>query len=128
MFGLFDKRLRYLKKQSAHPLAARAIKLYAEEDRRNYSYFCGVTGSDENDWEAFKSWLIDVISQGKLDNNSLMTVYLRWIESEHFADENATKRIVGFWSNGGPPAFDKKDDTSGQFFIFAAFVESQLTT
>ena len=48
------------------------------------------------------------------------------VENEHFIDENTKKRIEAFWSHGGPPAFNKKDDTSGQFFIFAAFVESQF--
>ena len=126
MFGFFDKRLRYLKKQSRHPLAARAIKLYADDGSRNYCYFCGATGSNENDWEAFKTWVINWVSQGGLDNNNLLTAYLQWVENERFIDENTKKKIEAFWSHGAPPAFNKKDNTSGQFFIFAAFVESQF--
>lgn len=126
VFDFFDKRLRYLKKRSEHPLAARAIKLYADKGNQNYCYFCGATGSHENDWAAFKTWLINWVSKGKLDNDSLLATYLQWVEREHFVDENVRKRIEAFWSQGGPPAFDKRDDTSGQFFIFAAFVETQL--
>jgi len=57
IFDLFDKRAKFLKKEQ-HPLAERALHLYYGGDDRSYCYFCGATGSDDNDWDAFKTWIL----------------------------------------------------------------------
>jgi len=121
MFGLFDKRMKYLKRDK-HPLAKKAIHLYAG-DNRSYSYYCGATGSDVNDWNTFKSWIINWVLGGKVEDGELLELYLQWAESEVGTTDSTRKLIMNYWSNGGPPAFNKKDDVSGQFWIFAAWVE-----
>ena len=122
IFDFFDKRMRFLKKEK-HEHAARAIELYAGEGKHSFCYFCGATGSDESDWEAFKLWICNWVVAGQLDDDGLKQVYLRWAESENHMSENTASIIDEYWKNGGPIAFNKKEDVSGMFFIFAAFAE-----
>ena len=122
IFDLFDKRAKFLKKE-VHPLADRALHLYYGGDDRSYCYFCGATGSDDNDWDAFKTWILNWVVGGKIDDAELLQMYLNWIEHEHFLNESTIDSISQFWGSGGPEAFNKKDNISGQFWIFAAFVE-----
>lgn len=122
IFDSFDKRAKFLKK-AVHPLADRALHLYYGGDARSYCYFCGATGSDDNDWDAFKTWILNWVVGGKIDDGELLQVYLNWVEQEHFLNESTIVSISQFWGSGGPEAFNKKDNVSGQFWIFAAFVE-----
>ena len=122
IFDLFDKRAKFLKKE-VHPLAERALHLYYGGDDRSYCYFCGATGSDDNDWDAFKTWILNWVVGGKIDDAELLQMYLNWVEHEHFLNESTIDSISQFWGSGGPEAFNKKDNVSGQFWIFAAFVE-----
>lgn len=122
IFDLFDKRAKFLKKE-VHPLADRALHLYYGGDDRSYCYFCGATGSDDNDWDAFKTWILNWVVGGKIDDAELLQMYLNWVEHEHFLNESTIDSISQFWGSGGPEAFNKKDNVSGQFWIFAAFVE-----
>ena len=122
IFDLFDKRAKFLKKE-VHPLADRALHLYYGGDDRRYCYFCGATGSDDNDWDAFKTWILNWVVGGKIDDAELLQMYLNWVEHEHFLNESTIDSISQFWGSGGPEAFNKKDNVSGQFWIFAAFVE-----
>ena len=122
IFDLFDKRAKFLKKE-VHPLADRALHLYYGGDDRSYCYFCGATGSDDNDWVAFKTWILNWVVGGKIDDAELLQMYLNWVEHEHFLNESTIDSISQFWGSGGPEAFNKKDNVSGQFWIFAAFVE-----
>ena len=122
IFDLFDKRAKFLKKE-VHPLADRALHLYYGGDDRSYCYFCGATGSDDNDWDAFKTWILNWVVGGKIDDAELLQMYINWVEHEHFLNESTIDSISQFWGSGGPKAFNKKDDVSGQFWIFAAFVE-----
>jgi hypothetical protein len=119
MISLFDKRLKYLKKD-AHPLASKALNLYSSNER-SYKYYCGSTGSDENDWDEFKNWIINWVLGGQTDDDGLLELYLKWVESDGNLTVTSRKSIESFWYNGGPPAFPKKDDVSGQFWIFAAW-------
>ena len=122
IFDLFDKRAKFLKKEQ-HPLAERALHLYYGGDDRSYCYFCGATGSDDNDWDAFKTWILNWVLGGRIDDSELLQVYLNWVEHENFLTESTVESITSFWGTGGPPAFNKKDNVSGQFWIFAAFAE-----
>ena len=122
IFDLFDKRAKFLKKE-VHPLADRALHLYYGGDDRSYCYFCGATGSDDNDWDAFKTWILNWVVGGKIDDAELLQMYINWVEHEHFLNESTIDSISQFWGSGGPEAFNKKDNVSGQFWIFAAFVE-----
>ena len=122
IFDLFDKRAKFLKKEQ-HPLAERALHLYYGGDDRSYCYFCGATGSDDNDWDAFKTWILNWVLGGRIDDSELLQVYLNWVEHENFLTESTIESITSFWGTGGPPAFNKKDNVSGQFWIFAAFAE-----
>ena len=122
IFDLFDKRAKFLKKEQ-HPLAKRALHLYYGGDDRSYCYFCGATGSDDNDWDAFKTWILNWVLGGRIDDSELLQVYLNWVEHENFLTESTIESITSFWGTGGPPAFNKKDNVSGQFWIFAAFAE-----
>ena len=122
IFDLFDKRAKFLKKE-VHPLAERALHLYYGGDDRSYCYFCGATGSDDNDWDAFKTWILNWVVGGKINDAELLQLYLNWVEHEHFLNESTIDSISQFWGSGGPEAFNKKDNVSGQFWIFAAFVE-----
>ena len=122
IFDLFDKRAKFLKKEQ-HPLAERALHLYYGGDDRSYCYFCGATGSDDNDWGAFKTWILNWVLGGRIDDSELLQVYLNWVEHENFLTESTIESITSFWGTGGPPAFNKKDNVSGQFWIFAAFAE-----
>lgn len=122
IFDFFDKRAKFLKKEQ-HPLAERALHLYAGGHDRSYCYFCGATGSDDNDWDAFKTWILNWVLGGRIDDSELLQVYLNWVEHENFLTESTVESITSFWGTGGPPAFNKKDNVSGQFWIFAAFAE-----
>jgi len=122
IFDLFDKRAKFLKKEQ-HPLAERALHLYYGGDDRSYCYFCGATGSDDNDWDAFKTWILNWVLGGRIDDSELLQVYLNWVEHENFLTESTIESITSFWGTGGPPAFNKKDNVSGRFWIFAAFAE-----
>ena len=122
IFDFFDKRAKFLKKEQ-HPLAERALHLYYGGDDRSYCYFCGATGSDDNDWDAFKTWILNWVLGGRIDDSELLQVYLNWVEHENFLTESTIESITSFWGTGGPPAFNKKDNVSGQFWIFAAFAE-----
>jgi len=122
VFDFFDKRAKFLKKEQ-HPLAERALHLYYGGDDRSYCYFCGATGSDDNDWDAFKTWILNWVLGGRIDDSELLQVYLNWVEHENFLTESTIESITSFWGTGGPPAFNKKDNVSGQFWIFAAFAE-----
>ena len=122
IFDLFDKRAKFLKKEQ-HPLAERALHLYYGGDDRSYCYFCGATGSDDNDWDAFKTWILNWVLGGRIDDSELLQVYLNWVEHENFLTESTIESITSFWGTGGPPAFNKKENVSGQFWIFAAFAE-----
>ena len=122
VFDFFDKRAKFLKKEQ-HPLAERALHLYYGGDDRSYCYFCGRTGSDDNDWDAFKTWILNWVLGGRIDDSELLQVYLNWVEHENFLTESTIESITSFWGTGGPPAFNKKDNVSGQFWIFAAFAE-----
>ena len=122
LFDLFDKRAKFLKKEQ-HPLAERALHLYYGGDDRSYCYFCGATGSDDNDWDAFKTWILNWVLGGRIDDSELLQVYLNWVEHENFLTESTIESITSFWGTGGPSAFNKKDNVSGQFWIFAAFAE-----
>ena len=75
IFDLFDKRAKFLKKE-VHPLADRALHLYYGGDDRSYCYFCGATGSDDNDWDAFKTWILNWVVGGKIDDAELLQMYL----------------------------------------------------
>ena len=127
MFDFFDKRARFLKKEK-HPLAKRALYLYYGDGAAGQSYcnFIGATGSNENDWDAFKAWLLNWVLGGVIDDSELLQHYLTWFENEHFKNERAEERIVAFWESGGPETFNKKSDTSGVFWLFAAFVEQSV--
>jgi len=125
IFDLFDKRAKFLKKEQ-HPLAERALHLYYGGDDRSYCYFCGRTGSDDNDWDAFKTWILNWVLGGRIDDSELLQVYLNWVEHENFLTESTIESITSFWGTGGPPAFNKKDNVSGQFWIFAAFAEQTV--
>jgi hypothetical protein len=125
IFDLFDKRAKFLKKEQ-HPLAERALHLYYGGDDRSYCYFCGATGSDDNDWDAFKTWILNWVLGGRIDDSELLQVYLNWVEHENFLTESTIESITSFWGTGGPPAFNKKDNVSGQFWIFAAFAEQTV--
>ena len=125
IFDFFDKRAKFLKKEQ-HPLAERALHLYYGGDDRSYCYFCGATGSDDNDWDAFKTWILNWVLGGRIDDSELLQVYLNWVEHENFLTESTIESITSFWGTGGPPAFNKKDNVSGQFWIFAAFAEQSL--
>jgi len=122
VFDFFDRRAKFLKKEQ-HPLAERALHLYYGGDDRSYCYFCGATGSDDNDWDAFKTWILNWVLGGRIDDSELLQVYLNWVEHENFLTESTIESITSFWGTGGPPAFNKKDNVSGQFWIFAAFAE-----
>ena len=122
IFDFFDKRAKFLKKEQ-HPLAERALHLYYGGDDRSYCYFCGATGSDDNDWDAFKTWILNWVLGGRIDDSELLQVYLNWVEHENFLTESTIESITSFWGTGGPPAFNKKENVSGQFWIFAAFAE-----
>ena len=122
VFDFFDKRAKFLKKEQ-HPLAERALHLYYGDDDRSYCYFCGATDSDDNDWDAFKTWILNWVLGGRIDDSELLQVYLNWVEHENFLTESTIESITSFWGTGGPPAFNKKDNVSGQFWIFAAFAE-----
>jgi len=122
VFDFFDKRAKFLKKEQ-HALAERALHLYHGGDDRSYCYFCGATGSDYNDWDAFKTWILNWVLGGRIDDSELLQVYLNWVEHENFLTESTIESITSFWGTGGPPAFNKKDNVSGQFWIFAAFAE-----
>ena len=122
IFDLFDKRAKFLKKEQ-HPLAERALHLYYGGDDRSYCYFCGATGSDDNDWDAFKTWILNWVLGGRIAGSELLQVYLNWVEHENFLTESTIESITSFWGTGGPPAFNKKENVSGQFWIFAAFAE-----
>ena len=122
VFDFFDKRAKFLKKEQ-HPLAERALHLYYGGDDRSYCYFCGATGSDDNDWDAFKTWILNWVLGGRIDDSELLQVYLNWVEHENFLTESTIESITSFWGTGGPPAFNKKHNVSGQFWIFAAFAE-----
>ena len=122
VFDFFDKRAKFLKKEQ-HPLAERALHLYYGGDDRSYCYFCGATDSDDNDWDAFKTWILNWVLGGRIDDSELLQVYLNWVEHENFLTESTIESITSFWGTGGPPAFNKKDNVSGQFWIFAAFAE-----
>ena len=124
IFDFFDKRAKFLKKEQ-HPLAEKALLLYYGDGGRSYSYFCGATGSGENDWDAFKTWILNWVLGGKINDSELLQVYLNWVEPENF-DESILESIRSFWGTGGPPAFNNKDDVSGQFWIFAAFAEQTV--
>ena len=123
MFSFTDKRMKYLKKDS-RPLAAKAINLYAVNER-SYKYYCGATGSDENDWDEFKNWIINWVLAGRTDDEGLCQLYIQWVDSEGNLTEHTQKSIESFWVNGGPHSFNKKDDFSGQFWIFAAWTVTQ---
>jgi len=125
VFDFFDKRAKFLKKEQ-HPLAERALHLYYGGDDRSYCYFCGATGSDDNDWDAFKTWILNWVLGGRIDDSELLQVYLNWVEHENFLTESTIESITSFWGTGGPPAFNKKDNVSGQFWIFAAFAEQTV--
>ena len=125
VFDFFDKRAKFLKKEQ-HPLAERALHLYYGGDDRSYCYFCGRTGSDDNDWDAFKTWILNWVLGGRIDDSELLQVYLNWVEHENFLTESTIESITSFWGTGGPPAFNKKDNVSGQFWIFAAFAEQTV--
>lgn len=125
IFDFFDKRAKFLKKEQ-HPLAERALHLYYGGDDRSYCYFCGATGSDDNDWDAFKTWILNWVLGGRIDDSELLQVYLNWVEHENFLTESTIESITSFWGTGGPPAFNKKDNVSGQFWIFAAFAEQTV--
>jgi len=125
VFDFFDKRAKFLKKEQ-HPLAERALHLYYGGDDRSYCYFCGATGSDDNDWDAFKTWILNWVLGGRIDDSELLQVYLNWVEHENFLTESTIESITSFWGTGGPPAFNKKDNVSGQFWIFAAFAEQSF--
>ena len=123
MFGFFDNRLRYLKNDT-RSLADEAINLYNESER-SFKYYCKTTNSDENDWNEFKNWIINWVLEEKTDDYGLLQLYLKWVDSENNLTEFSQKSIEDFWSNGGPPAFNKKDDVSGQFWIFVAWASSK---
>ena len=123
MLGLFDKRMKFLKKDS-RALAPKALSLYASGER-SYKYYCGATGSDENDWDEFKNWIINWVLASRTDDEGLCQLYIRWVDSEGNLTELTQKSIENFWVNGGPPSFNKKDDFSGQFWIFAAWAVTQ---
>jgi len=125
VFDFFDKRAKFLKKEQ-HPLAERALHLYYGGEDRSYCYFCGATGSDDNDWDAFKTWILNWVLGGRIDDSELLQVYLNWVEHENFLTESTIESITSFWGTGGPPAFNKKDNVSGQFWIFAAFAEQTV--
>jgi len=124
IFDFFDKRAKFLKNENS-PLAGRALDLYYGY-KRSFSYFCGVTGSDDNDWDAFKNWLINWVLRGQVDDTELLQIYLNWIEHEHFLTSSVEESVRSLWDSGGPTAFNKKDDVSGQFWIFAAFAEQTI--
>jgi hypothetical protein len=122
IFDFFDKRAKFLKKEQ-HPLAERALHLYSGDDDRSYCYFCGATGSDDNDWDAFKTWILNWVLAGKIDDSELLQIYLNWVEHENFLTESTIELIRGSWGTGGLSAFDKKNNVSGHFWIFAAVAE-----
>ena len=115
--------MKYLKKD-ARPLAAKARNLYAGNER-SYKYYCGATGSDENDWDEFKNWIINWVLESRTDDAGLYQLYIQWVDSESNLTELTQKSIENFWANGGQPGFDKKDDFSGQFWIFVAWAVTQ---
>ena len=119
MFNIFDKRLKYLKKSKSN-LAAKAIDLY-NKNERSYKYYCATTNSNENDWDEFKNWIINWVLAKTIDDHGLLQIYLQWVDSQNNLTELSQKRIQNFWYSGGPPGFNKKDDFSGDFWIFVAW-------
>ena len=125
IFDFFDKRAKFLKNENG-PLAGRALDLYYGDGKRSFCYFCGAIGADDNDWDAFKNWLINWVLRGQVDDTELLQIYLNWIEHEHFLTSSVEESVRSLWDSGGPTAFNKKDNVSGQFWIFAAFAEQTI--
>ena len=127
MIDFFDKRVKFLKREK-HPLAERALHLYCGDGGQSYRYFCGATGSDYNDWDAFKTWLLNWVLDGRISDTELLQQCVTWFERQHFKneDEKAVEIITTFWESGGPETFKKQSNFSGVFWLFAAFAEQSV--
>ena len=123
MFSFLDKRLSYLKKQKGS-IAENAIMLYNDNEANpteNYLYFLGASNSDPNDWNAYKDWILKyVISREEIRNDKqLLDFYIQYVNP---ATEKAKNSIKNFWNNNGPDNFNKKNEFSGFYFMFAGYV------
>ena len=124
MFSFLDKRLSYLKKQKSK-LADTALMLYNDDEgnpKGNYLYFLGASNSDPNDWNAYKDWILKYVlvnSEELRNDKQLLDFYIQYVNP---ATENAKNSIKNFWNNNGPDNFNKKNEFSGFYFMFAAYV------
>ena len=124
MFSFLDKRLSYLKKQKSK-LADAALMLYNDDEgnpKGNYLYFLGASNSDPNDWNAYKDWILKYVlvnSEELRNDKQLLDFYIQYVNP---ATENAKNSIKNFWNNNGPDNFNKKNEFSGFYFMFAAYV------
>ena len=123
MFGFLDKRLSYLKKQKGK-IAENALMLYNDNEyfpKENYLYFLGASNSDPNDWNAYKDWILKYVISHKVIRNDkqLLDFYIQYVNP---ATENAKNSIKNFWNNNGPDNFNKKNELSGFYFMFAGYV------
>ena len=122
-FDFFDsKRAKFLK-NSANFFAPRALELYSGGEG-SFMYYCGAADEDDNDWDAFKNWVFRRFFSDCPDDGWVLLAYIKYLsESEDLTSERLHS-IVNDWSGNGPSDFDKDSETSGEYWIFAAYAEA----
>ena len=88
----------------------------------NYLYFLGASNSDPNDWNAYKDWILNYVVEHREElknDKQLLDFYIQYVNP---ATENAKNSIKNFWNNNGPDNFNKKNEFSGFYFMFAGYV------
>jgi len=128
MFGLFSNGWEKDLKASESFWAGRGMELLKTSETPSYKMFCAIWGGDN--WSLYKRWLLVWITAHDDEISTdldLAELYIPFWESEFCeASESERGSMIKMWVDDHVAyRFNAKEQGTGHFFCFAAYLESK---